>query len=80
MELVDLLTEAPLIRFTISLNTLGQVVADVQKVPDSKFKEALESWNLDYENTNKLVCLLKVANTLFVDALEELENYMQNVN
>lgn len=73
------MTEAPLIRFTISLDTLGHVVAVTEKVPESVLRIALDSWNLDYENTKKLISLLREAEKLFEHNCEQLENYMQAI-
>lgn len=74
------MSEAPLIEFTISLNTHGHVIADIKKVPEQHLKTVLDSWDLTYENTNKLLSLLKEAQRLFNQDIELLEAHLQEIN
>ncbi len=56
--------ETKLFSFSVLLNEDGDVVVEKQGLDPKAFKEAMDDWNDEYQNTHTLVALIHFLNTM----------------
>lgn len=65
--------EAPMFKLELCLSSNGEVFGDIYSIPENKFLSILEEWNPEYQNTHKLLHMLREAKRLSEDLLGTLE-------
>lgn len=69
--------ETPLVNLSISLNSLGEISADISSISEEKLKKTLDAWNPEYQNTQKLLYVLREGTRFYHELIRTLERHLQ---